>query len=328
MKIFITGATGYIGHKLAMTAAESGNTVHILVRNLNSPFLPVHPNISIFGGDIRDKHSVRHAMDGCEYVMHAAAIAKYSQKDREEFYNVNVEGTRNVLDVAHELNVKRFIFTSSGATLGPSDKCPLTEEDPRLCAFECDYDLSKYLAEEIVREYCDKGLNAVIVAPPRIYGPGLLANGNAFHRFLKRALSTHIGIIPADGTAIANYAFVNDVVAGHFLALEKGVAGEKYILGGENLTYNRLFEVIYEVVNGKILLLRLPEILLKLWSWFHMAWSWCLHRETQISPRTVSRFLKNRALSIDKAVRQLGYTITPFSQAMRQTIIAIKTQIK
>ena len=127
MKILITGATGYIGYKLAMEAARRNYTVHILVRDLRSPLLPVHPNIRPFKGDITDKASLTAAINGCDKVMHAAAIAKLSAKDNSIFYSVNVEGTRNILDVSLAAGVKKFVFTSSGAVIGPSGKLPMIE---------------------------------------------------------------------------------------------------------------------------------------------------------------------------------------------------------
>ena len=162
MKILITGATGYIGHKLALEAADRNYIVHILARDLQSKFIPSHPNIHIYKGDITNKNSVLAAMKGCEFVMHAAGITSLWEKDNSIFYKVNVEGTRNMLDSALALNVKKFVFTSTGGVLGPSGKYPLSENDPRIIAFENDYEISKHWAEELVKEYCRRGLLAMI----------------------------------------------------------------------------------------------------------------------------------------------------------------------
>lgn len=196
MKIMITGATGYIGHKLAMEAAARGFTVHILVRNVQSAFLPIHPNIIPFRGDVTDKETVMHSMQGCEMVMHSAAITKLWDKDSSIFYKVNVDGTRNVLDAALETGIQKFIFTSSAAVIGPSDKFPMRECDPRITAFENDYEISKHLAEELVREYSRKGLFAVIVAAPRVYGPGVSTGGNAIEKLLEQIVSMRMAFVP------------------------------------------------------------------------------------------------------------------------------------
>lgn len=324
--IMITGATGYIGHKLALEAANRGYIVHALVRDPESKFLPVHPNIITCKGDVTEKASVEAAMKGCDKVIHAAAIAKFGDKDPSIFYKVNVEGTRNVLETALALNVKKFVFTSTGAVMGPSGKNPVSENDPRITAFENDYEISKHWAEQLVKEYTHKGLFTVIVAAPRVYGPGLLANGNVFGRLLNNILSMRMAFMPADGKVIANYAFVDDVVAGHFLAMERGLGGEKYTLGGENLSYNTFFSNIRKYAGKKIRLISVPTFLLKTWSFFYMLVAGLFGRQTNVSPKVINRILQNRALSCDKAIKQLGYSITPFSEGIRKTILHLQNK--
>src|SRR6187402_1470648 len=321
MKILITGASGYIGHKLAMEAARRNYTVHILVRDMLSPLLPAHPNIIKFKGDITDKASVMAAMMNCDKVMHAAAIAKLSTRDNSIFYSVNVEGTRNMLDAALALGVKKFVFTSSGAVIGPSGKYPMSENDPRIVAFENDYEISKYWAEGLVKDYCRKGLFAIIVAASRVYGPGHECNGNTMSVLLKNILSMRLAFVPSYDNVVANYAFVDDVVAGHFLAMDKGLGGEKYILGGENLSYRSFFHLIKQNTGKKIGLIRIPKLLLKIFSFFYMSVCALVGKETHISPKIVDRLAQDRALSSDKAIRQLGYCITPFSIGIHKTIL-------
>jgi nucleoside-diphosphate-sugar epimerase len=324
MKILITGATGYIGYKLAMEAARKNYTVHILVRDPRSPLVPVHPGIIAFKGDVTDRDSVLAAMKGCDKVMHAAAIAKLSAKDSTIFYSVNVDGTRNMLEAALESGVKKFVFTSTCGVFGPSGKLPTTENDPRITSFENDYEISKHWAEELVREYCRRGLFGVIVSPPRVYGPGHMCNGNVMSGMIKRILSTKIAFMPSYDDVVANYAFVDDVVNGHFLAMEKGLAGEKYILGGENLSYKTFFQNIKKASGKRIRLIRIPTFLLKLWSFFYMIICGLLRKETHVSPKVIDRLAQNRALSCDKAISQLGYTITPFSEGIQKTILHLK----
>ncbi len=326
MKILVTGATGYIGYKLAMEAARRNYTVHILVRDLRSPLLPVHPNIKTFKGDITDKGSVIAAIKGCDKVMHAAAIAKLSAKDNSIFYSVNVEGTRNILDAALTEGVKKFVFTSSGAVIGPSGKYPMSENDPRIVAFENDYEISKHWAEELVKEYCRRGLFAIIVAAPRVYGPGHDCNGNTMNALLKNILVMRLAFVPSCDNVVANYAFVDDVVNGHFLAMDKGLGGEKYILGGENLTYRSFFQTIKQNTGKKIRLIRIPKVLIKFWSFLYMSVCSLLGKETHISPKVVDRLAQNRALNCNKAIKQLGYSITPFAEGIQKTILHLKNK--
>lgn len=320
MKILITGATGYIGHQLALEAAARNYTVHILVRDPQSKFVPTHKNIIAFKGDITDKASILAAMLGCEKVMHAAAIAKFWEKDNNIFYKVNVEGTRNMLEASLELGIKKFVYTSSGAVHGPSGKFPMNENDPRIVAFENDYEISKYWGEALVKEYSRRGLFAVIVAATRVYGPGPTTNGNTMDGVIKFILSRKIAFVPGKDDVIANYVYVDDVVKGHFLAMEKGLGGDKYFLGGENISYKTFFNTIRQFAEKNIKLIRVPVFLMKTWSLLYMTFCRITGKQTHISPRVVDRLVQNRAISCEKAMQQLGYTITPFTEGIQKTI--------
>jgi len=326
MKIMITGATGYIGHKLALEAAKRNYTVHILVRDLQSKFLPKHPNIIPFKGDITDKESVLQAMRGCREVIHSAAITNLWEKDRNLFYKVNVEGTRNVLEAALETDIKKLVYTSTGAVIGPSDKFPMCESDPRITAFENDYEISKYWAEELVKEYGHKGLFTVIVTVPKVYGPSIFAHGNFFERFLQKIVSMNLAFIPSCGEVLSNYGFIDDIVTGHFLALKKGLSREKYILGGENISYTTFFNTIKSHSGKKIRLIRIPKFLILTWSFLHMLLFRLIGKHTNISPKTVHRFARNSALNCNKAKRQLGYTITPFAEGIQKTFLHLNNK--
>src|SRR4029079_6378092 len=174
--------------------------------------------------------------------------------------------------------------------------------------------------------YCRKGLFAITVAAPRVYGPGHNCNGNTMNILLKNILTTKLAFVPSCDNVVANYAFVDDVVNGHFLAMEKGLGGEKYILGGENLSYRSFFQTIKQNMGKKIRLIRIPKLLLKIYSFFYMSICALLGKETHISPRGVDRLFQNRALNCDKAIRQLGYSITPFSEGIQKTILHLKNK--
>lgn len=320
MNLFITGATGYIGHQLALRAAGRGYNVAALVRAPQSPFLPRHPNIRFFKGDVTDPSSLVTAMDGCEAVFHAAALTQLWHRDPSLFYRVNVDGTRNVLNAALQQGVKRLVFTSSCAVLGPSGERPLTEEDARLVPFENDYETSKFQAERLVVDYAARGLPTVIVAPPRVYGPGLPTKGNPISRFIDNTLQRGIAFMPAAQNVVGNYAFVNDVVEGHFLAMEKGRAGEKYILGGENVSYRRLFDTIGAASGKNLVVVPVPTALLKIWAGAVAGVAFLLRRHTHLSPKVVERLLQHRAVNSGKAVVELGYRITPFNEGIAVTI--------
>ncbi|HEV7332597.1 MAG TPA: NAD-dependent epimerase/dehydratase family protein [Flavisolibacter sp.] len=325
MNLFLTGATGYIGHQLALAAAAQGYSVTALVRNLSSPHLPLHPAIRFCKGDITEYSSVIKAMKGCDCAMHAAALTQLWHKDSSQFYRINVMGTRNVLEAALYLGIEKLVFTSSCAVLGPSGDRPVTEDDPRFTPFENDYEVSKHCAEELVREYVRRGLHAVIVSPPRVYGPGLDTRGNPINKIIRNTLKRKLAFLPSAKDVVGNYAFIDDVVAGHFKALEKGESGEKYILGGENISYKQFFETISRAGNQHLQMITVPVALLKGWSALVFTANYLVGRHTHLTPKVVERLVQNRALSCEKAIQEINYHITPFIHGMEQTIHHLKT---
>ena len=325
MKILITGATGYIGHLLAKEAAAKDYTVHVLVRDIHSLSLPKHINIVPFKGDITDKQSVATAMAGCSRVIHTAAIAKLWVKDKGDFLKVNVEGTRNILDAAYNSGVKKLVFTSSAGVLGPSLHFkPLCEKDPRITTFSNDYELSKYIAEELVKEYAHKGLFSVIVSPSRVYGPCMGTDSNAINHLINQILHQPLAFVPADTTVTDNYVFIDDVVKGHFLALDKGLSGDTYLLGGENVSYGTFFETIRAAAHRKVRFIPVPKMLMKGWASVYAAGCTIIGKHTHLTPKMIDRLLQNRTLNCKKAITQLGYTITPFREGVSKTIQHLK----
>ena len=146
MKIFVTGATGYIGNQLAISLANEGNEVTALVRSPEKENSLQHPNIRLVRGDITNYEAVFNAMKAASHVYHVAGYARLWAPDCSIFYTINVEGTRNVLKAAKELGVTKMVHTSSTAVFGPTGNRPATEESPRIAPFDNDYDLSKHLA--------------------------------------------------------------------------------------------------------------------------------------------------------------------------------------
>jgi len=326
MKVFITGATGYIGQKLIQAAIDKGFIVHALVRDHSAAQLQQHERIHYFKGDITDYHSVVKSMEGCDTVMHAAGITQLWHHDRTVFYRVNVGGTKNILEAASFHHVKRFVYTSTCGVLGPSYGDPVAEEDPRITPFENDYEISKHCAEELVKEYLRKGLFTVIVALPRVYGPGLLTGGNPISKLIGNTIKRGIGFVPDAKQVVGNYAFIDDVIEGHFLALQKGLGGEKYNLGGENHSYKEFFDNVRKLSPRKIHLITIPKFLLKIAGNLIYTKSLLTKTHNHLTPKTVERLYQNRAVSCDKAVRQLGYQITPFEIGIQQTIQFLKTK--
>src|SRR5215831_9095672 len=199
MKIFITGASGYIGNMLALKLADTGHCIHALVRNKKSISSLQHNNIKLFFGDINNKEEVNKAICGCDQVYHVAGEVRPWMKDPSIMYKVNIEGTANVLEGAFNNGVKKVVFTSTCGVIGPSLKEPMTEKDPRIVGYTLDYELSKKIAEDLVDQYIAKGLNVVIVSPSKVYGPGNISHSLTYNAIIKRFLNTGIAFIPYPG---------------------------------------------------------------------------------------------------------------------------------
>lgn len=325
MNIFITGATGYIGNILALKLAGSNNVIHALVRNPATAKGLRHPNIKLFEGDLNNIDSIRKAMEGCEQVFHLASFARLWAKPSGIFYKINVEGTNNVLAAAVEKNVSRFVYTSSTAVFGTSLNEPFSENDPRIIGFNSDYDLSKCIAEKLVVNYAAEGLHALIVNPSRVYGPGNETYSNPFTRFLKASMDGKIVPLPKCPNVIANYSYVHDVVEGHILAMKYGQRGERYILGGENISYGELLKVVREFMPVRNAVL-IPKVLLKIVGGMQLLRFYLTKKQPTLPPSAINRYYSNAAFSCRKAIEQLNYKVTPFRQGVAETIHHLKQQ--
>jgi len=323
MKIFLTGVSGFIGDRLARTLVNQGHEIHALVRKQ----LPVNQQcagITYFEGDITSPGTIAAAMMGCEQVYHVAGYAKLWAKQRRTFFDINVTGTENVLNAAVSAGVRKLVYTSSCAVLGPSLKTPLTESDPRITAFNSDYDLSKYLAENTVRDYCRKGLDAVIVNPSRVYGPGLTTHANMITNMLRRCLKGQYVMMPGIPNVIGNYAYIDDVVNGHINAMKFGKAGEKYIVGGENLTYEAVIQIIKEELRTPRLI-ALPAVAIKFWGYIELMKYSLTGADPKFTPSAAGRYLQNAAVDCSKAINEINYPVTAFRQGIRNTIQHLNT---
>lgn len=327
MNVFLTGATGYIGTRLALSLADMGYRVHALYRSEEkAKSLKNHSNIVLFKGDILDAKSLELAMLGCRQVFHVAACAKAWEKDPSTFYRLNVEGTLNVLNVAQKLNIEKIVFTSTAGIFGPSEDGSFTDETSGISGFFTDYEKSKKTAEDIIRQRAGEGQHIVIVNPTRVYGPGLLSESNGVTRMVKLYLEGKWHFIPGNGKSIGNYVFVDDVVQGHILAMENGRIGENYILGGENINYLDFFDRIRDISGDRFFLFNVG---LK----FMMLVSSCMKFMAEkfsippaITPELVKKFTCNWNVSSDKAMTELGYSIIPLDEGLRRTINWLKSQ--
>jgi NAD+-dependent farnesol dehydrogenase len=321
MRVLLTGATGLIGGRLAELLLEQGYQVNALVRSQNKLKKEVQENSSVFQGDILDKESIGRAMKNCEAVFHLAAFAGIWSKDKMLPYKVNVNGTKNILDAALKYKVRKVVFTSSAGTLSPSnDTDPVDENSPLPETYHTDYEVSKRQAEELCMEYNRLGLKTVVVNPTRVFGPGPLNKSNSVAVIIKKYLSGRWRFVPGNGKSTGNYAFIDDVAAGHIQALKLGTPGEKYILGGANASFNEFFSQLSKVSRKKHRLFHIPFPLIDLFAESEQFFAEVFGKTPVITPPWAKRYRQNRLVSSRKAITELDYKITILPQALRKTI--------
>lgn len=327
MKVLITGATGYVGHNLALTLAQNGNEVHVLVRNSRSAFIPQHPLIKAFAGDITKKETIFPAINNCEEVFHVAAMVQFCSSKPTNFYDINVEGTRNMLEAALHSGVNKFVFTSTAGVIGPSLNKEMSEEDPRIIGFSNDYDLSKFLAEKLVKEYAELGLHTVIATSTKVFGPGIETHQLSVNSIIRRFIAGQVTFCPSPSSFISNYVFIDDLVNGHLLAAARGRKGEKYILGGENFSYKDFFEKLGTVSDAKGMTIPMPKPIAAIYGGWHFIQHRLIGKDPFINSKAVNQIYCNKSFTSAKAIEELNYTITPFTKALQKTIHSFKTEL-
>ncbi|TWR30297.1 SDR family NAD(P)-dependent oxidoreductase [Mucilaginibacter pallidiroseus] len=320
MKILVTGATGFIGRQLCLKLAQAGNHVIALCRNTQHPYLIPHANIAPIKGDILDTASLKAAIQDCDQVYHTAAMAKMWCRNPNEFYDTNVTGTINVMEAAKAAGIKRIVYTSTCGVWGPTLKHPMTEDDPRVVGFPIAYERTKYLAELEVNKFVANGLDVVTVNPSRVFGEGPVTDSNSVSKMVGGYLKGKWRIIPGDGSQISNYAYLDDVVDGHILSMEKGLTGNRYILGGEDKSFDEFFATLKEVSGKELGMIKVPQKVIKFYSRIEALKSQLTGLAPFFLPEFADRINFNQKYSSQKAIDHLGYRITPFAEGMKRTV--------
>lgn len=325
MNIFISGATGFIGEHLSLKLANEGHTVHALYRSLSKTKNLQHPNIRLFHGDIIDVESLEKAMNGCEQAYHVAAYAAAWEDNPGDFVKFNVQGTLNVIDTAKKAGVKKTVVTSTAGIFGPSLNGTITEKSVSPLPHFTGYERSKAESERLIADRVQKGQHIVIVNPTRVFGPGVLNESNSVTIMIHKYIQGKWKFLPGDGRSLGNYVFVHDVVQGHMLAMEKGRAGERYILGGSNVSYIEFFEEVKRQSGKGFSLMKVPLPLMLAVGHTFIGLNKLFKVRPKITPAHVQKFNYNWEVSSEKAEKELGYRVTPFGKAINETIITLRT---
>ena len=259
-RVFLTGATGFVGTNLCPMLLDRGYELRCLIRpGKKAPELN-RPGVEKVEGTIEDTGILREAMRGIDQVIHLAAVVSFRKQDRARSFEINVGGTERMTKLAREAGVTRFLHTSSIAAVGYSSKpIELDETTPfNLGPLRIGYCDSKQAAELVVLEEVKRGLDAVIVNPASMFGPG--DRRKAKGSLLEKAAYGRVKFCLPGGSAFAD---VRDVAAGCIAALERGRTGERYILGGQNVTNRQLIQKIYSVLGRTPPRFTMPAFLLK-----------------------------------------------------------------
>lgn len=318
MKVLVTGATGFIGGNLARELWQRGYQVQALVRPGSNTLTIEDTGIEKVPGDILDAPSVRRAITGCRAVFHCAAAYTFWARDTRVIYRTNVDGTRTVLEESRRSGVEKVVYTSTVSTVGlppgglGSENVPVNSHH-----LVGHYKKSKYQAEQVALQMAAEGLPVVVVNPTAPVGPWDVKptpTGKVVLDFLR-------GKIPAYVDTGMNLVDVADVAAGHILAMEHGVPGQRYLLGNCNLSLEQIFNLLAELTGRRAPGLRLPFWVAIGAGYIDQVWEGAvLHREPRIPLEGLKVSKTPMYVSCQKAISELGLPQSPVEVALEKAI--------
>lgn len=319
MLVFLTGATGFLGSHVARALAEEGADLRLLVRPDSNTKNIDGLKAERIPGDLRDPASLEKGTAGCEAVFHVAADYRLWVRDPDQMYRANVEGTRGLLAAARKNNVRRVVYTSSVATMGfTSNGQPADETSPvSLDNMIGPYKRSKFMAEQVAVEAARAGQDIVIVNPTTPVGERDIKptpTGRIVVDFLKRKFPAYVdtGLNLVDATQCAR---------GHIAAFEKGRSGERYILGGENLTLKQILDRLAAITGLPSPKVRVPYLLaLATGVVDEVVTGRIRGREPRATIDAVRMGRKKMFVSSAKAERELGWKSLPVDDALRRAV--------
>jgi dihydroflavonol-4-reductase len=323
MKVLVTGATGFIGAAVARALVHAGTDVRVLVRPQSDLRNLRGLEVEQTHGDLRDRDSLRRALTGCRQLYHVAAHYALWAKDPAIFYEINVTGTRLLLETAREVGTERIVYTSTIGAIGlpPNGGMGTEQTAVSLSHMAGHYKRSKYLAEQEVLKLARVGLPVVIVNPSAPVGAGDVKptpTGQMIVDFMKGRMWAYI-------ETGMNLIDVDDVAIGHVRAMERGRVGERYILGHQNLSLREIFTLLSRLTGIPAPRLKLPwQAILPLAyanRWFA---DYISHRPPRIPLEGVRMAKYHMHYDCSKAVRELGLPQTPAEIALQKAVTWFK----
>ena len=315
---FLTGASGFIGGHIARLLLEQGCSVRALVRPSSDCQALADLPLEQVTGDLRDPTSLREGLDGCRELFHVAADYRLWAPNPAEIYASNVEGTRNILQAAHDAGVGRVVYTSTVGCVGtPANGEPGNENTPAsLAEMVGPYKRSKYLAEQVALEFAGGGLPVVIVNPTAPVGEAdrkPTPTGKIMVDFLR-------GAMPAYVDTGLNLVDVRDVARGHLAAMEQGRAGERYILGGRNMTLREILEALSKISGRPAPKIRMPYPLAYAFGAVSTAAATLTGRPPRAPLDAVRMARKKMFVQSAKAEREIDFSAAPVEEALERAV--------
>ncbi len=319
MKVFLTGATGFVGSHVARALEAEGVDLRLLVRKTSRLENLEGLNGETVVGDLTQPESLRSGVAGCDFVMHVAADYRLWVRDPQAMYAANVDGTRELLRIAREEKVRRVVYTSSVATMGfKTDGTIVDERTPvSLTDMVGHYKRSKFMAEQEAVSAAHAGQNVVILNPTTPIGPNDVKptpTGGIVVDFLNRKFPAYVD------TGL-NLVDVSEVARTHVAALERGEAGERYILGGENLTLKQILDKMSAITGLPSPKMKVPHAVAMVFAFFDETITGKIGgREPRATVEAVRMGRKKMYASSAKAERELGFKVVPVYPALRSAI--------
>jgi farnesol dehydrogenase len=326
MKILLTGGTGFLGRGVVSDLATR-HSLRLLVRpSASRDRFPA--GVEFAQGDVTDRASLERAVDGCDSVIHAAALVKILAP-AEQFERINVGGLENVLKAAEEAgSVERVVYVSSFMALGPTEGGPGGMLDESAGAGDRvwinDYERTKALADRRARRAIAEGAPVSIVYPGVVYGPGEMTEGNIVVRHVLDLVNRRLPALLGRPERRWNYAHVDDVAQGIALVLEKATPGSRYMLGGDNVTQGEFYALIGRLTGVPMPKMRMPDGLAKMAGGLQKAWAGLRGTTPQLTPDLVEVYRHDWAFSSAHAEADLGYRPRSLQDGMAATVAWLK----
>jgi dihydroflavonol-4-reductase len=319
MKVFLTGATGFVGSHVARVYADAGAELRLLTRSSSNLALIEGMTAEVVVGDLREPEGLRSAIAGCDAVVHVAADYRLWVRDPKSMYAANVDGTRELLRIARESGVRRVVYTSSVATMGFRKDGTIVNEDSPVSIEDMigHYKRSKFLGELEAIKAARGGQEVMILNPTTPIGAGD-AKPTPTGRIVVDFLNKNF---PAYVETGLNLVDVNEVARMHLVALDKGTPGERYILGGENLTLKQILDRMSAITGLPSPTMKVPHAVAMGFAFFEENFTGkLLGKEPRATVEAVRMGKKMMFASSAKAERELGFKVLPVYGALRAAI--------